>query len=341
MYDGLYGQFNGPGLGWGSNTLVGDADFLDVWCGGLTSSFFDDFVDFHTDKGLFSVDPLAMEVQQLAVNLAAALGYFYPPSLDVDCSEGRNVDIEDIDALSVWGAFLSSWQALEGGCDVDGWRNGVVTTRIVPSGDVGVATIRAQQGGGLSPLRTVNLTFLGEAALSLFIDLPAEVRPPGADFSIVVIDQDGRPIGSEGVECSVSPADGPFVLLDASATTGPDGMAAFSLVPTGVSYSPGLELTITCWLSGDPLVSATENVICLGPCGDANNDGAVDAVDALFVLQYVVGVRSGDDACAPGSGVVCLRNSDVDCDGDEDAVDALFILQFVVYLRPDLCACPS
>jgi hypothetical protein len=222
---------------------------------------------------------------------------------------------------------------------VDGWRNGVVTTQILPAGDVGVATIRAQQGGGISPPRTINVTFVGDAALLLFIDAPAEVPLTGADFALVVVDEYGRPLASEGVECSVSPADGPFVVLPSSATTGADGIAEFSLVPTGLPSPPGLELTITCSLARDPLVSASATIAVV-ICGDANNDGAIDAVDALYLLQYVVGLREGDDACAPGSGVVCLRNSDVDCDGDKDAVDALFILQYVVGLRPDLCACP-
>jgi CSLREA domain-containing protein len=336
MYDGLFGPFNGVGDGWGSNTMVGDADFMDSWCGGDTSSLSDDFVDFQTDKGIFSVDPTVSQ-QQMAGDLAAAVGYFYPPSLDFDCGEGQTIDTFDIDALAPWGEFLLGWPPggeVEGGCDVDGWRNSVVTTQILPSGEVGVATVTAQQGGG-GPLRTVNVTFVGSAA-SLFIDGPGEVRLEGADFTAIVVDQDGRPVGGEDVECSVSPTDGPFAVLPDSATTGPDGIAAFSLIPTGASYPPGQELVITCWLAQDPSVFATETILFIGPCGDAN----VDAVDALFVLQYVVGLRPGDNACVPGSGTVCLLNSGVDCDADVDAVDALFILQFVVYLRPELCACP-
>jgi hypothetical protein len=77
-----------------------------------------------------------------------------------------------------------------------------------------------------------------------------------------------------------------------------------------------------------------------GPCGNADSDGDVGAVDALFVLQYVVGLRAGDDACVPGSGVICLPHSDANLDGEVSAVDALFMLQYVIGLR-DLCVCPA
>jgi hypothetical protein len=59
--------------------------------------------------------------------------------------------------------------------------------------------------------------------------------------------------------------------------------------------------------------------------GDVDDDGDVDAVDALFILRYVVRLQP----FAPAIGV-----GDVDCDGDIDAVDALGILRHVVSLPP-------
>jgi len=76
-------------------------------------------------------------------------------------------------------------------------------------------------------------------------------------------------------------------------------------------------------------------------CGDVDCDGDVDAVDALFILQYVVGLRSPSDQCPPPEGHLYLPGADVDCDDDVDAVDALFALQHVVGLRPELCVCPE
>jgi hypothetical protein len=78
-----------------------------------------------------------------------------------------------------------------------------------------------------------------------------------------------------------------------------------------------------------------------GLCGDVNCDGGVDAVDAMFVLQYVVGLRLPGNQCPPPTGYLYLpAGVPVDCDGDCDAVDAMFILQHVVGLRSELCACP-
>jgi len=76
------------------------------------------------------------------------------------------------------------------------------------------------------------------------------------------------------------------------------------------------------------------------PVGDADGDGDVDAVDAMFILQYVVGLREGSEQCPPLPGEICLPLSDADCDDDVDAVDALFVLQYVVGLRNEL-GCPD
>ena len=71
--------------------------------------------------------------------------------------------------------------------------------------------------------------------------------------------------------------------------------------------------------------------------GDVDRDFDKDAVDALFILQHVVGMRDGSDQCPPPPGAIYLPAADADCDGDVDAVDALFVLQHVVGLRPVLC----
>ena len=76
-------------------------------------------------------------------------------------------------------------------------------------------------------------------------------------------------------------------------------------------------------------------------CGDVDCDDDVDAVDALFILQYVVGARQASDQCPPPEGHLYLPAGDVDCDDDVDAVDALFVLQYVVGQRPELCVCPG
>jgi hypothetical protein len=273
MYDGLYGPnaflLVGPGAGYGSNPVViGDIDLPDVWCGGNTGALFDDFVQFQTDKGIFSVDPVAVQQQIGAAQAAANVPpVFWPPMLDYDCGEGQTIDTFDIDALSVWGAFipLAPFGNYEGGCDADGWRNGVVTTMLLGNGQVGVATIKAQQGGGLTTPRTINVTFEGVGALSLFITAPAALGLTGGDFTVALVDQDGRPVGDESLQCTVDPAGGALVILNQTGTTGSvtsssPGQVTFTLVPTGISVVAGQELTLTCVLDRDHSIKATATV---------------------------------------------------------------------------------
>jgi len=69
--------------------------------------------------------------------------------------------------------------------------------------------------------------------------------------------------------------------------------------------------------------------------GDVNCDGGRTAVDAMFTLQYAVGIREGSGTCTQpqrSKSIMmkeyCDTNSDTNC----DAIDALFTLQCVVGL---------
>jgi len=64
-----------------------------------------------------------------------------------------------------------------------------------------------------------------------------------------------------------------------------------------------------------------------GVCGDANGDGLMDVVDALYIAQETVGLRPD---------LPCPRKADVDRSGGRDIVDALFVAQFTVGLRASL-----
>jgi hypothetical protein len=115
-------------------------------------------------------------------------------------------------------------------------------------------------------------------------------------------------------------------------------------VDAGASLGSQSPLTVTVVtladVDGHDIGAATQDgMITAGLCGDVDCDGDVDAVDALFILQYVVGLRAPSDQCPPPAGHLYLPAGNVDCDGDVDAVDALFVLQYVVGLRPDLCVC--
>lgn len=73
-----------------------------------------------------------------------------------------------------------------------------------------------------------------------------------------------------------------------------------------------------------------------GMCGDVNGDGNVDVVDALFIAQTTVDLRTGL-ACAALSDVGADNVGDVRGDKTVDIIDALFIAQFAVGTRPIPC----
>jgi hypothetical protein len=246
------------------NNLMGDVDVPLWWCGGDTASLSDDFVDFQTDLGIFSIDPAAVQGMESIPGLQAAYGIVMPLTLDSDCGEGKDINVADVDALDIWGAVLAGIRT-EGGCDADFARNGVVTTSILGNGEVGVATITAQQGGGVSPPRTINLTFVGEAAVSLFIKAPENIGTDGGDFKVVSVDQDGRPVGDETVECTVDPTGGALVVAPQTGTTSSiqsedPGSLTMKLIPTGASVLESEDLTLTCVLDRDRSISASAKI---------------------------------------------------------------------------------
>jgi hypothetical protein len=65
-----------------------------------------------------------------------------------------------------------------------------------------------------------------------------------------------------------------------------------------------------------------EDVVAIAPAGDANCDGASDAIDAALILQWTAG-RLNELSCDA---------ADADLDGTVDAVDAALVLQYVARL---------
>jgi glycosidase len=70
--------------------------------------------------------------------------------------------------------------------------------------------------------------------------------------------------------------------------------------------------------------------------GDVNCDGATDAADALFILQYAAGMRTGGD-CPLAANQLDLAQCDVDGSGGCDTADAAIIMQCDVGLNNPLC----
>lgn len=71
--------------------------------------------------------------------------------------------------------------------------------------------------------------------------------------------------------------------------------------------------------------------------GDVNCNNTVDAVDALFILQYTVDLRNAAQVCPLPENSLYLPNADVNDDGTINAVDALFVLQCTVEISNVLC----
>jgi len=173
----------------------------------------------------------------------------------------------------------------------------------------------------------------------------AGAGPPSSSSSVLSTTVD-VPDGEEvtyDLTMQVNPSGSGTTIPPEGIHTYPDG----SVVPLSASPNSGWEFTG--W-TGDPdctdgSVTMNAKKTCIANfspsfiCGDVNCDSTVDAVDALFVLQYVVGLRQSSDQCPPPPGTLYLRAGNVNCDGTVDAVDALFILQYVVGIRPELCVC--
>ncbi len=204
---------------------------------------------------------------------------------------------------------------------------------------------------GPSSFNSTSVNYPGSATAS-----PQTLAP--ASFSVTPAAGSGPPNSSSSVfptTVDVPDGEGHDLTMEvvppgSGTTVPPEGTHTYAegaVVPLSASPNPGWEFD---YWGGDPDCadgSVTMNVdkTCIANfspsfmCGDVDCDGDVDAVDALFVLQYVVGMRQGSDQCPPPPGTLHLPAADVNCGGIVDAVDALFILQYVVGARPELCAC--
>lgn len=122
--------------------------------------------------------------------------------------------------------------------------------------------------------------------------------------------------------------------------TDQDGLPELALSFDGASVQGALpqppgpaEVTLTGALKNGMALKGSAEIGLVLP-GDADCNGAVDAVDALQVLRYAASI---------GSPAACIASADVNCDGTVNAVDALGILRFVAGLPPlsSLPGCPA
>jgi hypothetical protein len=196
------------------------------------------------------------------------------------------------------------------------------------------------------PLEALGVPPFGLGAFSVDVIYEADVVTPTSYV--------GDPGGHfDSVLCNLNY--GPSTIRCSGVRATPDAVGDLPLaditfeVATGapVGHESLLALTVQTFADaqGYAIPHGTEDgSIRVGLVGNVDCDNDVDAVDALFILQHVVGLRAGSDQCPlpppvpPGTlPHLYLPGADADCDDDVDAVDALFVLQHVVGLRPELC----
>jgi hypothetical protein len=250
-YPSTLGYMSDVVTGTDITTLAPDAGAF-YGCGqDTTGNTLDNLVQFQTDVGQMSMQPLLLGPEGV-VSLAAP-GY--------DCPQGKSVSVQDGSAWSWDGLALPPgppWQMQN--CDIDAAPNGTVGYLAVRTADVGQATVTAQQGGMASSTRQTYVNFIGEPAagivptINLFDEnlegLPALVSPLSLiNVTAVVLNQSLNPLAGKTVTCTIDPVVGLFALESDRDTTDIQGMAKFVLVPTGL---PGTEVTLSCSLDGYP-----------------------------------------------------------------------------------------
>ncbi|MGB1254038.1 MAG: cohesin domain-containing protein, partial [Candidatus Promineifilaceae bacterium] len=156
------------------------------------------------------------------------------------------------------------------------------------------------------------------------------------------VDPDGRFNGSA---CNISFGDDivRFSLTSSSGEAGSVNLATitFEAVGNDGETSP-LEVMLTTWAdtSGSDITSATvDGSVTLqdGVLGDVNCNGTRNVIDSLFVLQYTVGSRTGNDDCSLASNEIYMPLCDTNEDTNCNVIDALFIIQCEVGNSNVLC----
>lgn len=162
-------------------------------------------------------------------------------------------------------------------------------------------------------VKTAENGFTAECLVSV---QPVRTRVEGISFTSERVDV--------GLYASVTlkPVFDPVDATDQTVTWESSNKAVATVSRTGVVTAIGLgTATITATSNDDGHKASIEvNVALTAGYGDVNNDGDVDAADALMVLQASVGLRA---LTANEKGI-----ADVNGDGYVDAADAILILRY-------------
>jgi PKD repeat protein len=211
--------------------------------------------------------------------------------------------------------------------DNDGYTASETKTISVVGGGttISIADANAQPDCSTTTQITIDdMTNFGAATVTLSYD------PKVVHITSVAAGDVGTPIAN--IDNTAGTA---TIAAYVSTVTGPDSpitFASLELLAVGSSgeTSP-LTLGVTTFTDADGTsVSATaeSGVFTIGLPGlrgDANGDGVVNVVDAMFVAQYAVGNRDAS--------TLNMANADANLDGVVNVVDAMFIAQYAVGAR--------
>lgn len=170
-------------------------------------------------------------------------------------------------------------------------------------------TVTPQKADGTAIDASTQGDYSGYYAGTVKFGVEATGLKAGSQYLLLMVSGDGAP-GADNI-----------VYIDQQAADA-NGTVAFTAYPQALDkgsyriFLLGGEQTLS---SGGLAVSFQAYVPYT--LGDVDNDGKIQAVDALAVLRHVAKIETLDDTASLAA--------DVDCDGKVKAVDALAILRYV------------
>jgi hypothetical protein len=223
------------------------------------------------------------------------------------------------------------------------WHSGYFTELDLAAPSSGEGTL-VRIGSGSAPTCTVDTVPL--EVITALVSPPLLVGAATVDiqYDPAVVEPTGWTAGPDWDTALCSLAYGPNTVrctgIDAQGVTGEVLLADLTfhcIGETGQSSPLDVQVVTLADPNGNSLPQQDDDGAFLcGLCGDVDCGGDIDAVDALFILQYVVGLRGSTDQCplpTPPPETLFLPGANVNGDTGVDAIDALFVLQCVVGLR--------
>jgi hypothetical protein len=226
------------------------------------------------------------------------------------------------------------------------WHSGYFTELDLAASSSGGEGVLVRIGSSAAPTCTVSDVPL--EVITALASPPLLVSAATVDIAYdpAVVEPTGWVAGPAWDTALCSLAYGPDKIrctgIDAQGVTGEALLAELTFHCIGeIGESSPLDVQVVTLAdpNGNPLPwQDNDGMFLCGLCGDVDCGGSpLDAVDALFILQHVVGQRECSDQCpemtSPPAVTLACAAADVNGDTLIDAVDALFVLQCVVGLR--------